>query len=131
MGCVVRENPEAVIFAATRTKYYDKAISTLTKDHFGPTYLCAVVSDGQSMRIVARKGGTFTIPWTRILSIEASTTRDYHFESPCVMVHVSADSDPVDLPLIAHKNPWNSLFMTRPSTIRELVAELTPPSNSE
>jgi len=121
---IQRENPQSLVFAATRTKSYDVAISELTEDHFNPSYFCAVVADGDSLRIVSRRGGTFKISAQRISNIEASTTRDLRVDYPCVAIDLKTEPTPITLPLRAHQGPWRSLFMSRPTVIRELVAGL-------
>ncbi|MEO6116248.1 MAG: hypothetical protein ABIP33_07680, partial [Pseudolysinimonas sp.] len=88
---IERENPEAVVFAATRAKFWDAAISKLTEDRFNGSYLSAIVADADSLRILSRKGGTITIAWGRVLDIAGSSTRDFRIDYPCVAIDLRTD----------------------------------------
>ncbi len=121
---VQRENPEAVVFASTRSKFWDTAISELTDDRFNGSYLSAVVANADGIRIMSRKGGAITVAWRRILRIEGSSTRDMGTTYPCVAIDLQTDSGVVHLPLRATRSAWHSLVMTSPKLVGDLVKQL-------
>ena len=120
-----RQNPGAIVFAATRSKSWDTAISELTEDRFHGSYLSAIIANADDLRILSRKGGTITVAWTRIVGIEGSSTRDFGVDYPCVTLTLRTDSGPVRLPLRATRSAWHSLFMTSPRLVGELVTEMS------
>lgn len=127
---IERENPGAMVFAATRSKFWDTAISELTQDGFNGSYLSAVVANADGLRIISRKGGTIAVAWRRIVRIEGSSTRDMGIDYPCVTIDLQTDSGVVRLPLRATKSAWHSLFMTSPKLVGELVTQLTALASS-
>ena len=127
---IERENPSAVVFAATRSMFWDTAISELTQDGFNGSYLSAVVANADGLRIISRKGGTISVAWRRILRIEGSSARDMGIDYPCVTIDLQTDSGVVRLPLRATKSAWHSLFMTSPKLVGELVTQLTALASS-
>ena len=119
-----KENPTALVFVARKTKFYDQAIDKLTENHFNLTYLSVVVADAAELRIFSRRGTTFTIPWTRVIKVVATSTRDSRIDYPAVGIDIQFGDERVRIPLDASTSGWTFPPMTRPHVIRGFTRRL-------